>query len=78
VPRGFAHGFCTLEPDVEVAYKVDEIYAPQCDAGLVWNDPELAIGWPIAADAVVISEKDAALPGFAGFRSPFSQLAGAA
>lgn len=72
IPRGFAHGFCTLEPEVEVAYKVDDVYAPDCDRGLVWNDPTLAIDWPFPPDEIVVSEKDAALPGFAGFSSPFT------
>lgn len=77
VPRGFAHGFCTLRPDVEVAYKVDDVYVPDCDCGLVWNDPALAIVWPLPAQEIVVSEKDAALAGFAGFSSPFTPSAGA-
>jgi dTDP-4-dehydrorhamnose 3,5-epimerase len=71
VPRGFAHAFCTLDPDTEVAYKVDDYYAPECDAGLIWNDPDLGIDWPIAAQDAVLSEKDARLPRWADFESPF-------
>lgn len=71
VPRGFAHGFCTLEPDTEVVYKVDGRYAPHRDAGLVWNDPTLAIDWPIRPSEAVLSDKDANLPRFSGFSSPF-------
>lgn len=71
VPHGFAHGFCTLEPGTEVAYKVDGPYAPECEGGLAWNDPALAIDWPIAAGEAQLSGRDAALPGFAGFASPF-------
>ncbi|MFT8244249.1 dTDP-4-dehydrorhamnose 3,5-epimerase [Roseomonas sp. BN140053] len=62
VPEGFAHGFLTLEPDCEVAYKTSRFYAPDCDAGVAWNDPDLAVPWPIAAAAVVLSDKDARLP----------------
>jgi dTDP-4-dehydrorhamnose 3,5-epimerase len=71
VPRGFAHAFCTLEPDTVVAYKVDEFYAPASDSGLIWNDPTLAIRWPVASDDVVLSDKDLKLGRFADFVSPF-------
>ncbi len=71
VPRGFAHGFCTLEDNTEVVYKVDGLYSPQCDAGLFWGDPNLAIEWPLPRDSVLVSDKDAKLPGFASFLSPF-------
>ncbi len=71
VPRGVAHAFCTLEPNTQVAYKVDDYYAPECEAGLLWNDPDLGIDWPVEARQVAISKKDAALPRFADFESPF-------
>ncbi|WP_439814808.1 dTDP-4-dehydrorhamnose 3,5-epimerase [Zavarzinia sp. CC-PAN008] len=70
VPAGFAHGFCTLEADTEVLYKVDAAYAPDHDAGIHWRDPDLAIAWPIAADAATISAKDAALPRLRDLRAP--------
>jgi dTDP-4-dehydrorhamnose 3,5-epimerase len=71
IPRGFAHGFCTLEPNTEVAYKVDDYYAPELDAGLIWNDPDIGIGWPIRTEEATLSDKDARLPRLAAFESPF-------
>lgn len=62
VPKGFAHAFCTLEPDTVVAYKVDDLYAPDCDGGIRWNDPALGIDWPVTPETVQLSTKDAALP----------------
>ena len=71
VPRGFGHGYCTLEDDTVVAYKVDDYYAPECERGLVWNDPALKIDWPVSYADAVLSDKDRKLPGFADFASPF-------
>jgi len=71
VPKGFAHGFCTLEPDTMVMYKVDSFYAPESDAGLLWSDPALGITWPVAVDAAELSPKDKALPRLVDFTSPF-------
>lgn len=62
VPKGFAHGFCTLEPNTEVVYKVSDYYAPECDRGLAWDDPALGIAWPVAAGAAVLSPKDRTHP----------------
>lgn len=62
VPKGFAHGFLTLEPDTEVLYKVDADYAPDHDRGVRFDDPELAIPWPDDPGVVVLSEKDRRQP----------------
>ncbi|KAB2919483.1 MAG: dTDP-4-dehydrorhamnose 3,5-epimerase [Hyphomicrobiaceae bacterium] len=58
VPVGFAHGFCTIEPDTEVIYKVTDFYATDCDRGIAFDDPDLAIAWPVGAAEAVLSAKD--------------------
>lgn len=60
VPKGFAHGFCTLVPDTRVMYKVDEHYSSSHEGGVLWCDPELRIDWPVADPS--LSEKDLRLP----------------
>jgi len=72
VPRGFAHGFLVLSDTATFAYKVDNTYAPEFDAGIRWNDNELNIQWGMEDSEVMISEKDAVLPFFSEFESPFT------
>lgn len=62
VPVGFAHAFCTLEENCEVQYKVSGPYSPECDGGVAFNDPGLAIEWPFPINDLVISDKDKGLP----------------
>lgn len=64
IPIGFAHGFCTLEDDSEVLYKVTNSYSPEHDRGLLWCDGELDIPWPITVDTAILSEKDKVHPCF--------------
>lgn len=61
VPRGFAHGYCTLTDDCELAYKVDGLYSPANEGGLAWDDPDLAIAWPVDG-APTLSDKDRTWP----------------
>lgn len=62
VPAGFAHGYCTLENDTEVQYKVTDFYSPPHERGIAWNDPELMIAWPVPVETAVVSERDRQLP----------------
>lgn len=62
IPPGFAHGFCTLEPDSEVLYKVDAAYDAAADRGLAWDDPDLGIPWPVPPGGAVLSDKDRRQP----------------
>lgn len=73
VPRGFAHGYMTLEPGTEFQYKVDAYYAPQHDRGIAWDDPDLGITWPDIAP--VLSDRDRTHPRLADFDSPFTYQA---
>ncbi len=67
VPRGFAHGYLTLTPDAEVLYKLDGLYAPECERGLLWNDPAVGIAWPLGADQIILNARDQDFPGLADF-----------
>jgi dTDP-4-dehydrorhamnose 3,5-epimerase len=62
VPRGFAHGYCTLTDDSMIAYKVDGQYAPQTEGGVIWNDPDLGIDWPVEGEAI-LSDRTRSCPG---------------
>jgi dTDP-4-dehydrorhamnose 3,5-epimerase len=62
IPGGFLHGFCTLAPDTEVLYKVTAGYDRASERGVIWNDPDLALPWPVAPADAVLSDKDRALP----------------
>jgi dTDP-4-dehydrorhamnose 3,5-epimerase len=72
VPVGFAHGFVTLEDDVLVMYKVSEYYAPSCEGGIRWNDPDVGVRWPFDAAAMIRSERDDRLPLLQDYQSPFA------
>ncbi len=78
IPAGFAHGFCTVEPDTEVLYKVTAYYAPAHDFGLRWDDPAIGIDWPVDADSAVLSEKDRRHPTLADLPAHFTYPAKAA
>lgn len=66
IPEGFAHGYCTLEPDTEVVYKVSAYYSAEHDRGLLWSDPALGIAWPVTADEALVSDKDRKHPELSG------------
>ena len=72
IPPGFLHGFCTLEPDTEVLYKVTGRYDRAAERGVAWDDPELAIAWPVAPGEALLSEKDRVLPAFSAARGWFA------
>ncbi|NRQ10057.1 dTDP-4-dehydrorhamnose 3,5-epimerase [Aliiroseovarius sp. xm-v-208] len=69
VPKGFLHGFMTLEPDTEIIYKCSDYYAPECDGAVRWDS--CGIDWPLEVAAPVLSEKDKVAPLLSDFDSPF-------
>ncbi|MBN2519285.1 MAG: dTDP-4-dehydrorhamnose 3,5-epimerase [Bacteroidales bacterium] len=72
IPRGFAHGFCTLTDLSEVLYKVDNFYTPEVEGGLLWNDPDLKINWPVQTP--FLSEKDNNNMSFIEFKKKYTEL----
>ena len=74
IPSGFAHGFCVTSDEAEVHYMTSEEYAPECEAGIIWNDPELAIDWPITEP--VLSERDRKWPVLREAQNTFEWIAG--
>ncbi|HQT47888.1 MAG TPA: dTDP-4-dehydrorhamnose 3,5-epimerase [Acidocella sp.] len=62
IPGGFLHGFCTIEPDTEVIYKVTGEYDKAAERAVIWNDPTLALPWPVARGAALLSDKDKVAP----------------
>ncbi|MCS3744347.1 dTDP-4-dehydrorhamnose 3,5-epimerase [Rhizobium sp. BK661] len=72
IPRGFLHGFVTLVPETEIIYKCDDYYAPECDGGVRFDDPDIGIEWGIDPEKAVLSDKDRAAPLLKDFVSPFA------
>ena len=65
VPVGFGHGFCVLSDEADVIYKQSAYYDPEIERGIAWNDPDVAIEWPLPADEIVVSERDTGAPALA-------------
>ena len=72
VPAGFLHGFCTLQPDTEVVYKVTAPYDREAERGVVWDDPTLALPWPVEPGGAILSDKDKVLPRWADLPELFA------
>ena len=75
IPTGFLHGYCTLEDDTEIIYKVTDYYSATHDAGVLWNDPDLKISWPVNDADAVLSERDRVAPRLRDLPPMFSYAA---
>lgn len=75
VPPGFAHGYCTMEPDSVIGYKVTDFYSAADDGGIAWDDPALGIAWPVAPGDALLSDKDGRQPRLADLPSIFADEA---
>ena len=73
VPKGMAHGFCVLSEEAVFQYKCDDFYHPEAEGGIAWDDPDIAVEWPIPAENISLSERDKHHPGFKEFISPFEK-----
>lgn len=71
VPKGFAHGFCVLSDEAIFQYKCDDFYHPEAEGAIAWDDPDVAIQWPLVAEKLILSEKDKHHPNLKDFDSPF-------
>lgn len=71
VPKGFLHGFLTLQPNTHFLYKCTDTYAPEAEGAVLWSDPDLGIDWGVGPEQLTLSEKDAVAPRFSDFDSPF-------
>ncbi|WP_284163838.1 dTDP-4-dehydrorhamnose 3,5-epimerase [Frigidibacter sp. SD6-1] len=72
IPAGFLHGFVTREPDSELLYKCSDVYAPDCDGAIRFDDPDIGIDWGIDPASAILSDKDRAAPFLKDFKSPFT------
>lgn len=75
VPKGFAHGICTLEPNTEIAYKVTEYYSAEHEGGLAWDDPALGIEWPVPSDKAILADRDRQHPQLGALEPSFAYVA---
>ena len=70
IPEGFAHGFCVLSETVDILYQCTEVYSPEHERGLLWNDPQIGVQWPV--EDPILSERDAAFPALDGIENNFN------